>query len=66
MIQDLRQPDIDETPLSDEEVRHGVTRAFIAPGPHAHSRAFAEVTVHAKAVGMMRRTVEVWQIEGGE
>lgn len=60
MIQDLRHPDIDETPLSDEEVRHGVTRAFIAPGPHAHSRAFAEVTV------TQRMTVEVWQIEGVE
>lgn len=54
--EDLRRPDIDETPLSGEEVRHGVVRGIIPQGPRAHAHAFAEVTV------VQRRLVEVWQI----
>lgn len=64
--QDLRCPDIDETPLSTEEVRHGVVRGFIPPGPRAHAHAFVDVYVGDgwATPGRLieRRRVEVWQI----
>ena len=53
---DLRRPDVDETPLSPEEVRQGVNRGLIDLGPRARARAFADVYV------LERRRVEVWQI----
>lgn len=54
--QDLRRPDPDETPLSADEVKVGVYRGLIPPGPRACARAFADVLV------LERRRVQVWQI----
>ena len=53
LVHDLRIPGMDETPLSRQEVLHGLRDGSIACGPVAASRAFAEVTV------VTRRMVEI-------
>ena len=53
LVHDLRFHDVDETPLSRQEVLHGLRDGSIACGPVAASRAFAEVTV------VTRRLVEI-------
>lgn len=52
---DLRVPMIDETPLSGEEVRHGLREGLIACGPVAQRVAFADVLV------VSRERVEVFE-----
>jgi len=42
---DLRQPDVDETPLSQPEVLHGLREGSIAAGPRAQAMAF-QATVY--------------------
>lgn len=54
---DLRFHDVDETPLSREEVLQGLREGSVSPGPVARARAFAEVTV------VSRRMVEVINFE---
>jgi hypothetical protein len=51
-MNDLRHPDVDETPLSESEVLQGLRDGSISDGYHARARAFAEVLV------LERRRVE--------
>lgn len=47
LIGDLREPDAWETPLSPEEVQHGLRKDLIPEGPRARLAAFRPATVTA-------------------